>query len=991
MRQAIRDVVDRHEALRTTISGDGQEQRVAQTISVDVALLDCGISSIHRKTRLTNFLESDGNALFDLTQGPLFKATLVKLEQRDHVLALVAHHIIVDGWSMGVLVRDIAAAYTARLGGFRLTTEPPLQFRDYASWLNDRLADASIQDHESYWLEHLSGPLPQLELPGKPRPPAVTFRGARHIVKLEAALVKRLNELSQQNSCTPFMTLLAGYLILLHRLSGQDDLIVGAPVSKRGLKGGGDLVGYCVNVVPIRSRFCGNLTFKRYLAELRSVLIEAYKHADYPFSKLVSRLNVPRDPSRPQLVATTFNMNAPLAAGLTLPGLEVELMESPVAYARLDVSVNVVPIKDELLLEFDYNPDLFDAAAAERIAQRLVTVYQGVVSDPEQRVSSLSILTEKERHQLLVEWNATRVDFPKHECLHHLFEAQVEKTPEATAVVFEDQSLTYAALNARANKLAHHLRALGVGPDVPVGICMERSLEMIVSLFGILKAGGAYVPLDPDYPEERLGFMLEDTRVPVVLTQDRLRDRLPRCDALKLALDKDWGLISEAPSSAPAVHVAPQNLAYVIYTSGSTGKPKGASIPHAGIVNRLLWMQAAYGLDETDRVLQKTPFSFDVSVWEFFWPLMTGARLVVAKPGGHKDSRYLAELIAEAHITTLHFVPPMLAAFLEEPGTKACNSLCRVICSGEALPLELMQRHYARLDVPLHNLYGPTEASVDVTYWGCERDTKLSVIPIGRPIANTQLYILDSELNPVPVGVTGELYIGGVGLARGYFNRPDLTAEKFIPDLFSDAAGARFYRTGDVARFLADGSIEFLGRSDHQVKIRGFRIELGEVEATLALHPAVREVVVVTRDDGPSDKRLVAYVVPKPDATRDVSALRALLKEKLPDYMVPTAFVYLDALPLSHNGKVDRKALPAPEAQPQAAQPYVAPRTQSEKRLADIWAQVLGTERVGIHANSSSWRRFDPRHPDHLPRQSGGVQVGAPAALRIPPVAGLAG
>lgn len=952
MRQAIQDAVDRHEALRTTISADGQEQRISQGMAFEVPLVDfSGVAPIDSSRRLTDFLETQSNGLFDLTQGPLFRATLVKLGQHDHVLALVAHHIIVDGWSIGVLVRDIASDYTARVSGSRLEKERPLQFREYASWHNDRLDDRAMQDHESYWLEHLSGPLPQLELTSKPRPPVMTFRGARCSIKLEAGLVKSLNELSQQNNCTLFMTLLAVYLILLRRLSGQGDLIAGVPVSKRALKGGGDLVGYCVNVVPLRFQSCANPSFKEHLATLRNIVIEAYQHADYPFAKLVSKLNVPRDPSRPQLVGTIFNMNAPLAAGLTLPELDVGLMSCPIAYARHDVSVNVIPVRDELVLEVDYNTDLFDAAAIEGFAQRMATLCEAVVSDPEQRVSNLPILTEKERQQLLVELNATQVDFPRGLCLHQLFEAQVGRTPEVTAVVFENQSLTYAELDARANQLAHHLRTLGVGPEVPVGICMERSIEMIVSLFGILKAGGAYVPLDTDYPEDRLGFMLRDTRAPVVLTQHRLRDRLPACDALKLALDREWGLISTAPSSKPTVRVTPQNLAYVIYTSGSTGKPKGASIPHAGIVNRLLWMQDAYGLDATDRVLQKTPFSFDVSVWEFFWPLMTGARLVVAKPGGHKDSRYLAELIAEAQVTTLHFVPPMLAVFLEEPGIEACRSLRRVICSGEALPFELTQRHYARLEVPLHNLYGPTEASVDVTHWTCERDSTLSVVPIGRPIANTQMYILDAELNPLPLGVTGDLYIGGVGLGRGYLGRPDLTAEKFIPDPFSNVAGARLYRTGDLARYLPDGNIEFLGRSDHQVKIRGFRIELGEIEATLAQHPAVREVVVVARDDGPGDKRLVAYLVPTPDAQPGISAWRAFLKDKVPDYMVPAAFVCLDALPLSHNGKVDRKALPAPEVRPEADQDHVAPRNPTEKHIAEIWAQVLGIERVGIHAN----------------------------------------
>lgn len=953
MRQAIQDVVDRHEALRTTIGLDSQEQQISSSLSVDVPLVDLvELETEERNDRLTSVLESESNGPFGLTDGPLFRPSIVRLEQEHHLLILVAHHIIVDGWSMAVLARDIASAYTARLQGSRIAKESPLQFREYADWLNDRLADPKMQDHESYWLDHLNAPLPEVDLPTtKQRPPVMTFRGARRSITMAAGLVRKLNELSQQNNGTLFMTLLAGYMILLHRLTSQDDLIVGVPVTKRALKGGGDLVGYCVNMVPIRSRLQANMPFREYLAELRGTLLKAFQHADYPFAELISKLNLPRDPSRPLLVGTAFNMNAPLAAGLKIPGLDIELVDPPIAYARHDLSVNGIGIGDELVLEFDYNADLFDAAAIEQFAQRLATVYEAIAGEPEQRVWNLPLLTDEERQQVLVEWNATKTEYPADRCLHQLFEAQVEKTPEAMAVVFEDQSLTYAELNARANQLAHHLRTLGVGPDVPVGICMERSLELVVGLLGILKAGGAYVPLDPDYPKDRLAFMLDDTRVPVVLTHDRLRDGLPQSDARVLALDTDWKSIAIASSSTPTSPITPKNLAYVIFTSGSTGRPKGVAIPHSGIVNRLLWMQEAYGLDEADRVLQKTPFSFDVSVWEFFWPLMTGARLVVAKPGGHKDSAYLAELIAKEQITTLHFVPPMLAVFLEEPGIKECSSLRRVICSGEALPFELMQRHYTRLDVPLHNLYGPTETSVDVTYWACERDTELSVVPIGRPIANTQMYILDSQLNPVPVGVPGDLYIGGVQLARGYLNRPDLTAEKFIPNPFSNTRGERLYKTGDLARHLPDGNIEFLGRIDHQVKIHGFRIELGEIEATLAQHPAVREAVVVARHDGPGDGRLVAYVVPTSDAEPDANELRIFLKDELPDFMVPAASVILDALPLTPNGKVDRKVLPAPEAHHEPSQEYVAPRTENEQIMAKIWAQVLGIEQVGINDN----------------------------------------
>ncbi len=521
-------------------------------------------------------------------------------------------------------------------------------------------------------------------------------------------------------------------------------------------------------------------------------------------------------------------------------------------------------------------------------------------------MSDLPLLTNAERHQLLVEWNQTQVDYPRDRCLHELIEEQVARAPEATAVSFEDKELTYRQLNERANQLARYLQGLGVGADTLVAICMERSLEMVVGLLGILKAGGAYVPLDPEYPKERLAFMLEDAGVPVLLTHAPVAALLPAHSCRIVRLDADWPRIAGESVGNATSSVRAEHLAYMIYTSGSTGRPKGAMNTHVAIVNRLLWMQDAYRLTPSDRILQKTPFSFDFSVCEFFWPLLTGARVVMALPGGHKDGAYLAKLIRKEKITTIHFVPSMLSAFLEQGGLESsCASLKRVFCGGEALPFELQQRFFSLLPAELHNLYGPTEAAVDVTYWACERESRRRTVPIGRPIANTQIYILDRHLQPKPVGVPGELHIGGIGLARGYHNRPELTAEKFIPDPFRKEAGARLYKTGDLARYLSDGAIEYLGRLDHQVKIRGFRIELGEIESVLVGHPGVREAVVVVRGVTPEDKRLVAYVAGR-NGTVAPSELRTFLRQKLPDYMIPAAFVMLDRLPRTPNDKVDR-------------------------------------------------------------------------------------
>jgi amino acid adenylation domain-containing protein len=570
---------------------------------------------------------------------------------------------------------------------------------------------------------------------------------------------------------------------------------------------------------------------------------------------------------------------------------------------------------------------------------------------PATSLCGLDVVPEVERQQVLVEWNATARDYWGGARLHRLIERQVAQTPDSPALVFDGRELTYSEMNRRANQLARMLRRRGVGPDVLVGVFAERSFEMVVALLAVLKAGGAYVPLDPSYPAERLGHMLEDGRAPVVLAQPHLAPLLPAQAGEVLILDSSWAAYAGERADDLEDIGTPQNLAYVIFTSGSTGRPKGAMNEHRGICNRLLWMQEEYGLTGEDRVLQKTPFSFDVSVWEFFWPLLTGARLVIARPESHKDSAYLVKLIRDSGITTLHFVPSMLRVFVEEEGLEACGSLRRVICSGEALPHELQERFFARLPrAELHNLYGPTEAAVDVTYWACRRGDRRLTVPIGRPVANTQMYVLDPHLEPLPIGVPGELFIGGVQVGRGYVGRADLTAERFIPDPFSRTPGSRLYKTGDLARHLPDGAIEYLGRLDYQVKIRGQRIELGEIEATLDKHVAVGQSVVMAREDTPGNQRLVAYVVAR-QATPSTAELKDHLLRELPAYMVPSAFVFLDSLPLTSSGKVDRKLLPAPERSGSQQTAYIAPGTATEKMLAGIWADVLEVERVGIEEN----------------------------------------
>jgi amino acid adenylation domain-containing protein/non-ribosomal peptide synthase protein (TIGR01720 family) len=692
----------------------------------------------------------------------------------------------------------------------------------------------------------------------------------------------------------------------------------------------------------LRHNLEGNPTFLELLERVRNLTLDAYANQDVPFEQLVEVLQPERSLSHNPLFQVMFVLQNTPTEKLQLPGLNLSLLEIENVTSKFDLTLSMEETDQGLRGVWEYSSDLFDKPTIARMTEHFQTLLSAILSDPQQHLQSLPLLSPSAQHQLLADWNDTKVDYP-HQSIDKLFAAQVEKTPDAVAVVFENQQL-----NTRANQLAHYLIGFGVKPEMLVGIYMERSIDMVVGILAILKAGGAYVPLEPTYPQERLQYMLSDSQVSVLLTQDKWLAQLPHHDAPVVCIDSDWQQISQSSRVNPVNNVAVENLAYVIYTSGSTGKPKGAMNTHKGVCNRLLWMQDSYKLTTADRVLQKTPFSFDVSVWEFLLPLLTGACLVVAKPGGHQDSAYLVELIIQQKITTVHFVPSMLRVFLEEAGIENCTSLRQVFSSGEALPTEIERRFFNRLGCELHNLYGPTEAAIDVTFWQCQPETKLATVPIGYPISNTQMYILDPLLQPVPIGVKGELYIGGINLARGYFQRPELTAEKFIPNPFSQEPGARLYKTGDLARYRDNGSIEFIGRLDHQVKIRGFRIETGEIEAVLATHPAVRQTKVIVIDQ--PHKYLAAYIVSHQEQPT-TSDLRQFLLKYLPDYMVPSAFVILDTLPLNSNGKLDIKALPAPDNNSTNSENFVSPRTRTEEVLVTIWREILGVEQVGIHDN----------------------------------------
>ncbi|MFP2934049.1 non-ribosomal peptide synthetase, partial [Pyxidicoccus sp. 3LG] len=731
------------------------------------------------------------------------------------------HHIVSDGWSMDVLVRESAALYAAFCAG-KPSPLPELavQYADYAVWQRGWLRDAALEAQLSWWREHLAGAPPVLEVPTDfPRPAVQSLRGARNSRVLPRALADALHALCRREGTTLFMALLAGFEVVLSRYSRQEDFVVGTDIANRNRAETEGLIGFFINQLALRARLDGDPPFRELLGRVRQTTLDAYAHQDLPFEELVKALNPGRGQGHAPLFQVKLVLQNQPATALEVPGLTLRGEEVDAGTSRLDLTLSIVETARGLECSCEYRTDLFETATIDRLVRHLGTVLEAAAARPESRLSTLPLLSEDEARQL-TGWNDTRVEYPRGDCLHSLFEAQVRRTPNAVALESEGSSLTYAQLDARANQLAWHLLSQGVGPESLVGVCMERSLEMVVALLGSLKAGAAYVPIDPGYPAERLAFMLADSAPRVLLTQLHLLPGLPPSAAPVLCLDSQWPTVATQPTTSPKARTTPRSLAYVIYTSGSTGRPKGAMNEHGAVSNRLHWMQQAYSLGPADAVLQKTPFSFDVSVWEFFWPLMTGARLVVARPGGHQDPTYLAGVIASQRITTLHFVPSMLRAFLDEPGLEAaCASVRRIICSGEALPADLARQCLERLPgAGLHNLYGPTEAAVDVTAWQCQPGDVRASVPIGRPIANTRIHLLDAALHAVPVGVPGELFIAGVQVGRGYLSRPELTAERFVPDPFSTTPGARMYRTGDLARWLPDGTVDYLGRLDFQVK-----------------------------------------------------------------------------------------------------------------------------------------------------------------------------
>ena len=956
LQDCLHALIQRHEVLRTRwVESDGQQRQRIEPLDdwrLRHVVLDAAAVPDPQQ-QYAALAEQEALRAFDLTTEPAVRATLVSLSALDHRLLWTLHHSVCDGWSMGVLMDELCLMYQARSQG--LPAKLPklgLQYLDCAAAAELSLAGGARERQLAYWTRQLAGVPDSLALPTDHRRPAAQrFLGASVELRLSAPQLDGLRALARRTDTTLFMTLLAAWQTLLHRYSGQATVVTGSVIANRERREFEGVVGYFANTLALRSDFTDGLTVNALLAQVKATALAAYEHPHVPFEEVVDALRLPRDAGRMPLIQTFIVLQPPAATEYSLGEVRAHKAELASPVAKFDLSLELHEGADGLQCSLEYDTDLFERTTIERLAVHLQSLVNAMCADSSQPVARLALLGDAQRKLLLVDWNNTARPYATDVGVHTLFERQARRTPLAIAVAFGEQRLSYSELNASANRLAHHLRHLGVGPDGLVGLCMDRSVEMVVGLLAVLKAGGAFVPLDPELPRERLAYMLDDTGAALVLTQSHLLARVPPPPGDRgrqlLCLDTLLADLRSADAGDPACRTGPEQLAYVIYTSGSTGAPKGVMIPHRALGNHELWLQETLGTARGDRILQMTTISFDAAVSDFFMPLLSGATVVMAEPGEHRDTRYLVRTLREERITTVVMVPSLLRLLLDEPGLEGCVHLRHVMCGGEAMGPELAREFRRRLpNATLGNFYGPSEATNDSTHFVVRGDfSGAASVPIGRPIANTQCYVLDAFMEPVPIGVTGELYIGGAGLARGYLGRAELTAERFVAHPF--APGARLYRTGDLVRWLSSGNLEYLGRGDFQVKIRGVRIELGEVEAALNAQPGVQHCVVTAREDQPGLKRLVAYVV---GAGLDTADLKRALQRRLAEVMVPSAIVVLARLPTLPNGKIDRNALPAPEL-PAGAAETVAPRTAVEQTAWDIWRDVLQLAHFGVHDN----------------------------------------
>ena len=973
LEQALEEIVARHAILRTTFRGRNGEpvQVVSPPGPVAVAHLDLRHVTATRRhmpeaDRIALALAAvteAANRKFDLTRDPMLRPLLVRLDADDHLLALTMHHIASDGWSIGVLMRELSALYAARrskkAGAEAPVLKPPaIQYSDFAAWQSQAARGVRMRESLAWWKRKLEGAPALLALPSdRPRPPRQTFSGAAETFVIGKDLGDRLKKIARAERATLFVTLLAAFQTMLHRYTGVDDIMIGTPVAGRTRVETEGLIGLFVNTLAIRGDLAGDPTFRELLRRTREFAFEAYAHQDLPFDMVVESIHPQRNLSYPPIFQVTFQVrNYPLE-DTQVAGLEVEEIDFDSGVAPFDLSFEVTEKAGRLFCKLIYNVDLFERATIARMAGHFETLIGGIVNDADAPISRLPLITDDERRQLIVDWNDPAAEYPVNKCLHELFEEQVAKNRDKVAVVYERERLTYGELNERANRLANHLIGLGVGPEVLVGICVERSLEMIVGLLAILKAGGAYVPIDPAYPKERLAFMLDDAETPILLTQHRLLGGLPGSKARTICIDSEWAEIAGESPDNPSSGVKGENLAYIIYTSGSTGVPKGVQVTHANVGRLLAATQQWFAFDGNDVWTLFHSYAFDFSVWEIWGSLLNGGRLVVVPFLTSRSPELFLQLLRNEQVTVLNQTPSAFLQLMQSERTQASDrdlALRVIIFGGEGLDFESLEPWVARhgdKTPQLVNMYGITETTVHVTYLPITSAdlTRASGSRIGRPIPDLQVYILDQWRNPVPIGIAGELYVGGAGLARGYLKRIELDAEKFVPNLFSDRPGSRLYRTGDLGRYLPGGNIEYLGRVDSQVKIRGYRIELGEIESVLARHPAVEAALVVAGEDEAGDRRLVGYVVGAGGAPPSSSELRNYLKQKLPEYMVPALFMAIDAMPLTPNGKVNRAQLPAPNLMAFSEhRQFVGPRDDVERRLQTVWEEILDVRPIGV-------------------------------------------
>ncbi|MGZ9260897.1 MAG: amino acid adenylation domain-containing protein [Candidatus Binatia bacterium] len=958
LEQSLNEIVRRHEVLRTvvaTVNGDPVQKLLPPS---PLALTCTDISDrpeTDREQALPRLLSEEAAKPFDLSRGPLLRTKLLRLAPQDHVLFLNMHHVVSDGWSMGVLFREISDLYDAYCSG---KTSPlpelPVQYADYTVWQREWLQGENLENQLSYWRKQLEG-LMTLQLPTDCAHPAVrTYRGSSQALNFSARLSQAIKSLSQREGGTLFMTLLAAFQILLSRYSGQSDIVVGSPIAGRNRQETETLIGFFVNTLVLRADLSNHPTFRELLRQVRETTLEAHSHQDLPFEKLVEDLQPQRNLNQNPLFQVTFQLDDNSSQLLTLPAIDVEEMELDSGISRFDLSLSMIDNGKSFKGTLQYNTDIFNADTIDRMLGHYQRLLEGIVDNPEQRIDELALLTDAEKHQLLVEWNETKRDYPSEKCIHQLFEEQVERTPEAVAVVFEGQQLTYRELNDRANQLAHHLRNLGAKPNTLVALSLGRSIELVVAIYGVLKAGGAYLPVDPGYPQERLESMLQGVQASIMIMKGEAE--LSRSALVHVVdLVSSRFEIEKQSKANPSQLSQPSDLIYVIFTSGSTGRPKGAAVYHQSFTNLVEWYTTSFDITEKDKALVISSPSFDLTQKNIFGPLIRGGELhLVAGP--EYDPGAINRIIAEQKITLINCTPSAFYPLVEQAelrGYEDLTSLREVFLGGESILLA-RSRHWLESEAchsEIVNTYGPTECTDVCAYYRLDRRSldAYNFVPLGRPIDNVALVALDEHWQLCPIGVIGELCIAGEGVGAGYVNDAELTGQKFVANPFKELSGETLYKTGDLVRYLRDGNFEYLGRRDHQVKIRGHRIELGEIEALLGQHPAVQQAVVLAREDHPGDRRLVAYAAAAPGFSASASELRSYLQHKLPEYMVPSMFMFLESLPLTPNGKLDQKALPAPDpTRPELKEGFTAPRTATEEVLAGIWAEVLKLDKVGI-------------------------------------------